>query len=130
MWLEVGWITTACFRPRKYQAGHEHRGSDVVEQVQIEAFRAQISLASQLGMPLFVHQRDAHEDFVNIVESCQPNLPELVVHCFTGRSAAAARIELMGVTVTVSCTSTSAWDSTSRWLGQCACSEEAQHCVP
>ncbi len=34
--------------------------------------------------PLFLHQRDAHADFVSILTSCRDDLSQLVAHCFTG----------------------------------------------
>ena len=35
-------------------------------------------------MPLFLHQRDAHEDLVAIIKACRSDLTQIVVHCFTG----------------------------------------------
>ncbi len=54
---------------------------------QITAFEAQLELAIDLKMPVFLHQRDAHEDFVAIIKSCRNVLQHMVVHCFTGTSA-------------------------------------------
>lgn len=34
-------------------------------------------------MPLFCHEREAHDDFVSVTQEIG-NLPPLVVHCFTG----------------------------------------------
>ncbi len=48
------------------------------------AFEAQLELAVALGMPVFLHQRDAHERFMAILERYLPRLPRAVVHCFTG----------------------------------------------
>ena len=58
-------------------------------QDQCHAFREQAILACELKMPMFVRERDAHEDLVKILdevfndESC-PSLPPIVIHCFTG----------------------------------------------
>ncbi|OWA34210.1 hydrolase TatD [Saccharibacillus sp. O16] len=51
---------------------------------QREWFVKQIELAEELELPLFLHERDAHEDFATILRRAKP--PELpaVVHCFTG----------------------------------------------
>ncbi len=35
-------------------------------------------------MPLFLHQRDAHEDFVALLGDYRDQLGNVVVHCFTG----------------------------------------------
>jgi TatD DNase family protein len=51
---------------------------------QIRAFEAQLELAIDLQMPVFLHQRDAHEDFLSIIKSCRKDLGKVVAHCFTG----------------------------------------------
>lgn len=51
---------------------------------QKRAFAAQLDLAAELGMPLFLHQRDAHADFLELLRPRLPDLPQVVVHCFTG----------------------------------------------
>ena len=50
---------------------------------QRHAFENLLDIAEQHGKPLFLHQRDAHEDF-HAMLSNHPSLPErTVVHCFT-----------------------------------------------
>ncbi|MGH8224551.1 MAG: TatD family hydrolase [Gammaproteobacteria bacterium] len=51
------------------------------------AFGAQIALAIEHGKPLFLHQRDAHEDFLAVLDDCANKLPTTVVHCFTDTAA-------------------------------------------
>ena len=51
---------------------------------QERAFEAQIELAIALEMPLFMHERDASERFVAILERHRHRLGPAVVHCFTG----------------------------------------------
>ena len=51
---------------------------------QIRAFEAQLEIAIDTGMPVFLHQRDAHEDFIAMIKSCRADLGQLVAHCFTG----------------------------------------------
>jgi TatD DNase family protein len=53
--------------------------------VQRTWFIRQIELASELGLPLFLHERDAFADFSAILEGCGKAVPKKVVHCFTGR---------------------------------------------
>ncbi|MGB0956361.1 MAG: TatD family hydrolase, partial [Panacagrimonas sp.] len=53
------------------------------------AFVAQIQLAIEVGKPLFLHQRDAHEDFAAILREHRAALGAVVVHCFTDSAAAA-----------------------------------------
>lgn len=52
--------------------------------VQRRAFEAQLELAVELEMPVFLHERDAHEDFVRILGRYRDSLVGGVVHCFTG----------------------------------------------
>lgn len=47
-------------------------------------FRLQLELAIQTGLPVFLHQRDAHERFLAILDECKPGMPPGVAHCFTG----------------------------------------------
>lgn len=51
---------------------------------QLAAFQAQLEIAADKGMPVFLHQRDAHDDFIEILEPMLPRLPRAVAHCFTG----------------------------------------------
>ncbi|NGP54748.1 TatD family hydrolase [Thioalkalivibrio sp. XN8] len=60
---------------------------------QEEAFRLQLGLAIETGLPVFLHQRDAHDRFLGILDEC-PHLPPGVAHCFTGgREELAAYLE-------------------------------------
>ncbi|MGR6761932.1 TatD family hydrolase [Paenibacillus sp. T2-29] len=52
--------------------------------VQRRWFGEQIQLAGELHMPLFLHERDAHEDFVAMLREHQGLVDKAVVHCFTG----------------------------------------------
>ncbi len=47
-------------------------------------FEAQLRLAGDLGKPVFLHQRDAHQDFMALLKKTRDRLPGAVVHCFTG----------------------------------------------
>jgi TatD DNase family protein len=51
---------------------------------QERAFRWQLELAVEAGKPVFLHQRDAHDAFVAILEDYLPRLAGGVAHCFTG----------------------------------------------
>jgi TatD DNase family protein len=43
-----------------------------------------IEIAKELSLPLYLHQRDAHSDFIRIIKENISNFPKFVVHCFTG----------------------------------------------
>ncbi len=51
--------------------------------VQQRAFTEQLAIAVEHDMPVFLHQRDAHADFIAILREYLPHLPRAVVHCFT-----------------------------------------------
>jgi TatD DNase family protein len=51
------------------------------------AFEAQLALAAELGRPVFLHERRAHERFLAILANARPRLRGAVVHCFTGNAA-------------------------------------------
>ena len=51
---------------------------------QHRAFEAQLQLGVDSALPLFLHLRDAHEDFQAILRSFRDQLADVVVHCFTG----------------------------------------------
>jgi|HubBroStandDraft_5_1064220.scaffolds.fasta_scaffold168990_1 TatD DNase family protein len=55
--------------------------------VQQRAFHQQLELAAQVGKPVFLHERDAHDDFVSIVREHRRGLVGGVAHCFTGSGA-------------------------------------------
>lgn len=53
--------------------------------VQRKWFEEQIQLACELQMPLFLHEREAHYDFVRILKPYIGSMKnKAVVHCFTG----------------------------------------------
>jgi len=54
------------------------------KEVQIEAFRKQIRLAKKLKMPLIIHNREAHEDVLRIIEEEDAGAVGGVFHSFTG----------------------------------------------
>lgn len=51
---------------------------------QRRAFARQLELAARIGKPVFLHQREAHADFVAIVREHRRALVGAVAHCFTG----------------------------------------------
>jgi TatD DNase family protein len=50
---------------------------------QEQCFEAQLVLAEELEMPLFLHERDAQERFLEILAAARKKSPA-VLHCFTG----------------------------------------------
>ena len=55
--------------------------------VQRSAFAAQLEIAASVQKPVFLHQRDAHQDFIAILKDYRARLRGGVAHCFTGGRA-------------------------------------------
>ena len=51
---------------------------------QIYAFEEQVKIAIDTNKPLFLHQRDSHDDFIKILRKYSYDINKSVVHCFTG----------------------------------------------
>ena len=52
--------------------------------VQILSFEKHLELATRAELPMFLHERDAHKEFEEILSSHRSQLGKVVVHCFTG----------------------------------------------
>jgi TatD DNase family protein len=55
--------------------------------VQRRWFAAQVELAGELSMPVFLHERAAHADFLAILRERRASFARGVIHCFTGSAA-------------------------------------------
>jgi TatD DNase family protein len=51
---------------------------------QLHAFEAQLALAAELKLPVFLHDREAHEDLLALLKRYRDRIGAAVVHCFTG----------------------------------------------
>jgi TatD DNase family protein len=51
---------------------------------QRRAFERQLQIGADTGKPLFLHQRDAHDDFMAVMREFDGRIGPAVVHCFTG----------------------------------------------
>ena len=64
------------------EIGLDYHYEDIPRQIQKRAFRMQMALAAELDLPVIVHERDAHEDGLNIVDEF-PTVKG-VFHCYSG----------------------------------------------
>lgn len=64
------------------EIGLDYHYEDIPREVQQRVFRAQMALARELELPVIVHEREAHEDGMRIVEE----FPQVtgVFHCYSG----------------------------------------------
>ncbi len=64
--------------------------------IQQTAFRRQIALAKEVGLPIIVHDRDAHQDVLRILREEGADQVGGVLHCFSGDLAMARACIEMG----------------------------------
>lgn len=64
------------------EIGLDYHYEDIPREIQRKAFRIQMELARELNLPAIVHEREAHEDGMKILEE----FPEVtgVFHCYSG----------------------------------------------
>jgi TatD DNase family protein len=65
------------------EAGLDYNRNYSPHAVQLQVFERQLQIAVDLQKPLFLHQRDAHADFIALLRHYRDRLPAAVVHCFT-----------------------------------------------
>ena len=69
------------------ECGLDYNRSFSPPDAQRKCFENQLALAAQTGKPVFLHERDAFDDFLCILKQYRSDLPGAVVHCFTGGAA-------------------------------------------
>ena len=64
------------------EIGLDYHYEDIPREIQQKAFRMQMALAKELDLPVIVHEREAHQDGLAIVDE----FPEVtgVFHCYSG----------------------------------------------
>ena len=76
------------------EIGLDYHYEDIPRQLQKKAFIMQMELAKETGLPVIVHERDAHEDGLAIVKSF-PTV-QGVFHCFSGSAELARQLVDLG----------------------------------
>ena len=69
--------------------------------LQKEHFARQVALASELRLPLVVHDREAHDDIMEMLESAGPFPAGGVMHCFSGDVIFARRVLALGFHISI-----------------------------
>jgi len=69
--------------------------------IQEESFKMHIRLAKDCGLPLIIHDRDAHDDTIRVLE--HEGVPEMggVFHCFSGDRLFAEKVLKMGFYISI-----------------------------
>ena len=89
---------TLCKQNPKVRAigeiGLDYYYEDIPRETQLKAFRMQMELARELDLPVIVHERDAHEDGMNVVRA----FPDVkgVFHCYSGSAEMARQLVNLG----------------------------------
>ena len=65
------------------ETGLDYNRNFSSKKAQLRIFEQHLELATQIKLPLFLHQRDAHSDFFPLLNKYRPNIVGGVVHCFT-----------------------------------------------
>ena len=69
---------------------------DVDHNTQQKWFARQIELAKEVGLPIMIHDRDAHKDTIDIMKASGAKDVGGVVHCFSGSCEMAKQVLDMG----------------------------------
>ena len=69
-------------------------------QVQIERFGEQLELAVEIGLPVIIHDRDAHKEILAMLGARQGRLSG-VIHCFSGDRTMAGKCLDMGFAISI-----------------------------
>jgi TatD DNase family protein len=79
------------------EIGLDYHWDDSPKHIQAEAFRAQLDLAARLELPVIIHNREASDDVIAILEAWVQNLPDTlkdrpgVLHSFSAPPEVADR---------------------------------------
>ena len=76
------------------EIGLDYHYEDIPREIQQKAFRMQMELARELDLPVIVHEREAHEDGMKIIDE----FPEVtgVFHCYSGSAEMAKELVKRG----------------------------------
>ncbi|HSR10528.1 MAG TPA: TatD family hydrolase [Thermodesulfobacteriota bacterium] len=70
-------------------------------EVQVERFRELLKLGSDLRLPIVIHERDAHEKILELLEEEQEGRWRGVFHCFSGDAEMARKVIAMGFSISI-----------------------------
>ena len=65
------------------EMGLDYYRNYVSKENQLKVFRKQLGLAQDVGLPVFIHDRDSGYDVLNLLKEYKTE--QCVIHCFTGK---------------------------------------------
>ena len=81
-------MKSICIKNKKIRAigeiGLDYYYDGTPKNIQKERFAQQIELASELDLPVIIHDRDAHGDIIDILKAHKNILKGGVFHCYSG----------------------------------------------
>ncbi|MFC5452664.1 TatD family hydrolase [Paenibacillus aestuarii] len=84
---DLEWIEELCKHKKVVAIGEiglDYYWDKSPKDVQQRVFRDQIRLARKLGMPIVIHNRDAHQDVIQILREEKAAEVGGIMHCFSG----------------------------------------------
>lgn len=93
-------------RNRTHVVGYGEIGLDYAKSyappdIQRRHFRSQLTLAAELKLPVIIHDRDAHDDTLRILQEAAPFEHGGVMHCFSGDMALARQVLELGFHISI-----------------------------
>ena len=97
---DLGWVETMAQQPKVVAIGEiglDYHWHDSPKEMQFKAFEAQLALAARLELPVIIHNREASEDVIAILETWARDLPPTlrdragVLHSFSAPHSVAER---------------------------------------
>jgi len=70
-------------------------------ETQIECFEKQLEIAKDLHLPIIIHDRDAHDETMEILQNHSPFPAGGVMHCFSGDIALADKVLALGLHISI-----------------------------
>jgi TatD DNase family protein len=91
---------------RDQVVGYGEIGLDFAKQyaaadIQRKAFQEQLQLAKEMSLPLIIHDREAHEDTIQLLQRNGPFPHGGVMHCFSGDMVLAEQVLALGFYISI-----------------------------
>jgi TatD DNase family protein len=71
------------------------------QNIQIRNFELQLDIAKKLSLPVIIHDRDAHDETLNILKAHAPFPSRGVMHCFSGDIELAHKVTNLGFYISI-----------------------------
>ncbi len=69
--------------------------------IQLQSFEEQLCLAKELSLPVIIHDREAHDDCLSLLQNAAPFSQGGVMHCFSGDMKLAEKVLALGFYISI-----------------------------